>query len=395
MNYIREHISELKYFLAFLLVLIVVFSVTVLFPYKNVFLTHLNDISYFRDTPLFSERLFFDKKEILLPESATGHLISSFEDSKNMTGLFQIDDSLSVDGDRSIRLLADNEQHGFAKIYFSEALSSFKALQFYLYVQETDDLGDLMVILEDGEGKSYETRVRGGNRAGKWRHVWLSSQEFSSLVSGDPQGIVSLSFEIEAVPESQVQVNIDYLLYEDDRSFISSWELLNPSALSLEKRMERNYLVFQSVPRDHVVLYNEVPEFQNGRITAEISSPSLGGTCGLVLQGERTPAPYGIVFVTNGPGTPSWRLWSFQPKNRELLGNGKVDDWVFALDEAIWMSLLVDEDIIAVYMGRTRDELQLLAVFANPDPDSGLLGIASFDDSRCRFRDISIEYDPI
>jgi len=395
MNKFSLHLSKATSILVFLLFLIFLWLLISFFPYEDVFLSYLDDISYFRETPLFEERRFVLREDIVFPDGSSGHQLSTFDDTSSLTGMFQLDHSLSLDGDNSIRLLASNDQHGFAKVTFDEILSPIKAFQFYVFAQKSDDLGDLIVRLEDVDGNSYKARLKGTILSDKWRFVWLSARDFSSPAFGDPHNIVAVNFDIEAVPESRVQVNIDALSYEDDRSFISSWNMLDPIALSLEKKPEENFLVFQSVPRDHLVLYNRVPEFQNGRITAEVSSPIRGATCGLSLQGKRTPAEYGIIFVINGPGTPSWRLWNFQPGNRELLANGVVENWIFGIDEPVWMSLTADNDALAVYIGKTNETLKLLGVYANPNSEAGLPGIASFDDSRCLFRDMSVEYDPL
>lgn len=324
--------------------------------------------------------------------------ISGFESGEKWKGDFKIDEVSFWEGKSSYMIISKDNQSTILTLRKSLNLSKSEVIKMLVYSsnqQNTDDIKKALLRfgnLTDTAYFEYDIRnIRPG-----WNVIEMPKSSFSfvegatSTKEVDTQegektnvgsdrlwgGIEKVTLELDARPNSQVELTFDRLWAEKDETYKKEFFTSNFDMLSPRVWNGKSYINAWAMSTT-LGLINKVSGVKNFTYTAKII-PQKAGSFGINARTDLS-TNNGYYLDIGGVGTGSWQLYKYgkvvdvSPVTQ--LDSGGLANFQLEVNQPVWLRMATSGNRIAGYISTDGKNFTLLTEVNDGEHASGGIGI--------------------
>lgn len=320
--------------------------------------------------------------------------IANFEMGEKWIGDFNINDADYWEGESSYIVIAKNNQSNIITLRKSLDLSDSSIFKILIYSADQENVNNIKkATLRFGnltDTAYYEYDIR--NIKQGWSIIEMLKENFSFVTGaasteeeGNDKNITNdrlwssigkISLEVEARPNTQVELSFDRLWAEKDDKYKKEFLANNFDMLSPVGWNEKNYINFWSIGAS-LSLFNKITGVKNFTYTAKII-PQKTGTFGINGRTDLSTS-YGYYLEIGGIGTGSWRLYKVG-KVIDIspiieLDGGSIANFQIEANQPVWLRLRTSGSTITGSLSTDGKNFTKLTEKNDSEHKSGGIGV--------------------
>lgn len=332
--------------------------------------------------------------------------IAGFEEGEKWKGDYKIDDVNLWEGKTSYVVLAKGTQPNILTLRKNMNLSRTEIIKIFVYSADQQNIDDIKkAVLRFGnlaDTAYFEYDIR--NIKTGWNIITMPKSNFSFISSATSSKetetantdsektdvgserlwsmIEKVSLELDARPNSQVELSFDRLWAEKDGTYKKEFFTSNFDMLSPKIWNGKSYINVWAIGST-LSLINKVTGVKNFNYTAKII-PQKTGTFGINGRTDLLSS-YGYYLELGGIGAGTWKLYKYgkvvDTSAVTELDSGSIANFQIEADQPIWLRLSTSGNLISAYMSTDGKNFTKLTDKNDSEHVSGGIGMHTANSS--------------